>query len=344
MHNWSLAVGDVPTPTPGDGQVLTKVLACGICGSDLHMLTHGKEQQELSAEFGADSDSPPIPVHSFVANEPTVMGHEFCTEVVEVGPGCSTLSVGDRVVSMPIAFDARGMHTIGYSNTYNGGYAEYMVLNEMISLKVPNGLSAPLAALTEPLAVGVHAVAKSRITTENSAIVLGLGPVGLAVVAELKMKGIGPIVGADFSPRRRELAQLLGADVVVDPRDTKAIDAWRRTGTSRERFVFEAVGVPGMIDDAMRMTPRGGHVLVVGVCMQRDHIFPMLGISRELNIQFALGYEPDEFAYSLRALAEGKVDLSPLLTGSVTIDGVPKAFADLGNPEVHAKILVEPHK
>lgn len=344
MHNWNLTVGDLPTPTPGSGQVLTKVLACGICGSDLHMLTHGKEQQALSAEFNASADPSPMPVNSFVADKPTVMGHEFCTEVVDVGPDCSQLVIGDRIVCMPVAFDTNGLHTVGYSNAYNGGYAEFMVLNEMISLKVPNGLSSSLAALTEPLAVGVHAVAKSRITKDDSAIVLGLGPVGLAVIAELKMKGIGPIVGADFSPRRRELAQLLGADVVVDPRETTALDAWRRTGSTKNRYVFEAVGVPGMIDQAMRMAPRNGHVLVVGACMQPDQVFPMLGITREINIQFALGYEPHEFAYALNAIAEGHVDVSPLLTGSVSIDGVPQAFTDLANPELHAKILVEPHK
>lgn len=343
MHNWELSIGDMPMPTPGNGQVLTKVLACGICGSDLHMLTHGKEQQALASEFSASADPPAMPINSFVAEQPTVMGHEFCTEVVEVGPACSQLAIGDRVVCMPVAFDDKGIHTVGYSNSYNGGYAEYMVLNEMISLKVPNGLSSSLAALTEPLAVGVHAVAKSRITSGNSAIVIGLGPVGLAVIAELKMKGIGPIVGADYSPRRRELALHLGADVVVDPRDTPAINAWRQTGTSKDRVVFEAVGVPGMLDEAMRMAPRNGHVLVVGACMQRDQIFPMLGITREINIQFALGYEPHEFAYALNAIAEGHVDLSPLITGSVAIDDVPQAFTDLGNPERHAKILVEPH-
>ena len=134
------------------------------------------------------------------------MGHEFCCEVVELGPGCTNLTVGDVVVSLPVAFDAEGLHAVGYSNRYNGGYAELMVLNELTGIKVPAGLPAEMAALTEPLAVGVHAVAKSRIAGGESAIVLGAGPVGLACVAELRMRGIGPIVVADFSAKRRELA------------------------------------------------------------------------------------------------------------------------------------------
>ena len=211
-----------------------------------------------------------------------------------------------------------------------------------MSLKVPNGLSPDLAALTEPLAVGVHAVEKSGIAVGDAAVVLGLGPVGLACIAELKMRGIGPVIGADFSTRRRVLAEHLGADVVVDPREVPAIQAWRRADGKKPLVIFEAVGVPGMIEQSMRMAPKDARILVVGACMQQDHIHPMLGISKELSIQFVLGYSPTEFANALNSIAEGKVDLSPLITARVGIESVPQAFADLGNPEEHAKILVTP--
>jgi threonine dehydrogenase-like Zn-dependent dehydrogenase len=342
IRDWQLRVDDIPTPTPGAGQVLTKVLACGICGSDLHLLAHGREQRALSESFNEGLVPDPITMQIFEPDKDMVMGHEFCCEVVELGAGVSNLAVGDVIVSMPVAFDHTGLHAVGFSNTYNGGYAEMMVLNEMMGIKVPTGLPPELAALTEPLAVGVHAVAKSRITSSESAIVLGLGPVGLACIAELKMRGIGPIVAADYSPRRRALAEALGADVVVDPRETTAIDAWRKVDGVRPLVIFEAVGVPGMINEAMRVAPRNTRILVVGVCMQQDHIHPMLGIKGELNIQFALGYEPLEFSSALAAIADGKVDLSAWITGSVDIDGVPKAFTDLASPEAHAKILVKP--
>jgi threonine dehydrogenase-like Zn-dependent dehydrogenase len=342
MRDWQLRVDEIPDPIPGPGQVLTKVLACGICGSDLHMLAHGEESRRLSDELNADRAPDPMAPVMFDPMHDTVMGHEFCCEVVDVGPGCDTLKVGDVVVSMPVAFDSTGLHGIGFSNTYNGGYAELMVLNELMGIKVPNGLPVDLAALTEPLAVGVHAVAKSRITGGDAALVLGLGPVGLACIAELKMRGIGPIVAADFSPKRRQLAEQLGADVVVDPRVTPAIDAWRRVDGVRPLVIFEAVGVPGMIEQAMRMAPKDARILVVGACMQEDRIHPMLGIGRELSIQFVLAYTPAEFAASLTAIADGRVDLSPWLTGKVGIDEVPQAFADLGDPDAHAKILVVP--
>jgi len=342
MRDWQLRVDEVPDPTPGPGQVLTRVLACGICGSDLHMLQHGAEVRQMTAALMGDGPADPMTPKSFEPHLDTVMGHEFCCEVVDLGPGCGNLKVGDVVVSMPVAFDADGLHTVGYSNRYNGGYAEMMVLNEMLAMKVPDGLPAHMAALTEPLAVGVHAVAMSRITQGEAAIVIGAGPVGLACIAELRMRGIGPIVVADYSAKRRELAALLGADAVVDPREESAIKAWKRIDGSRQLVIFEAVGVPGMIQQAMQMAPRHARILVVGACMQEDRFHPMLALGREINIQFALAYEPAEFAASLQAIAEGRIDLTPWHTGTVGVDGVPQAFADLGNPEQHAKILVVP--
>ena len=342
MRDWSLRVDDIPEPVMGGGQVLTKVLACGICGSDLHMLVHGEESRRLSAEMAeGQAPNPGSPI-MFEPHRDTVMGHEFCCEVLDVGPGVNNLKQGDIVVSFPVTFDEQGVHGIGFSNKYPGGYSERIVINEMMSIKVPNGLSAELAAMTEPLAVGVHAVEKSRIAQGDAAIIIGLGPVGLACIAELKMRGIGPIIGADFSPRRRALAELLGADVVVDPREVPAIEAWRKIDGKKPLVIFEAVGVPGMIEQAMRMAPKDSRILIVGACMQEDHMHPMLGIGKELSLQFVLGYSPTEFGNALTAIAEGKVDLSPLITGRVGIDGVPQAFKDLGDPEQHAKILVTP--
>lgn len=342
MRDWQLRVDDLPEPQAGPGQVLTRVLACGICGSDLHMLKYGAETRRLQQDLQGGAAPDPMAPTSFEPQHDTVMGHEFCCEVIDIGEGVSNLAIGDRVVSIPIAFDSDGLHTVGYSNRYYGGYTEQIVLNEMLAIKVPNGLDPDLAALTEPFAVGVHAVAKSRIAVGDAAIVLGCGPVGLACIADLKRRGIGPIVAADFSSTRRRLAETMGADVVVDPRETPAIDAWRHIDGSKPLVIFEAVGMPGMIDQAMRMAPKDARILVVGVCMQQDHIYPLVGIGRELNLQFVLGYTPEEFGGALQAIAEGAVDLSPWITARVPVDAVPQAFTDLADPDAHAKILVVP--
>ncbi len=337
-------VDEIAEPQPGDGQLLVRTLACGICGSDLHALAHGDQLVELSEEAARTAgDGMPVPGMMDLARD-VVMGHEFAAEVVELGSdlqsGGGNHKVGDTVVSMPVTFDPGGVHAVGYSNDYPGGYGELMVLNDLLCLPVPNGLEARLAALTEPMAVGLHAVNRSRIESGHAAVVLGAGPVGLAVIAALAQAGVEPIVAADFSPKRRDLAVTMGAHEVVDPATEPAIDAWRRLGARSPMVIFEAVGSPGMIDAAMRDAPRGAQILVVGVCMQPDTVRPMLAIGKELNLQFVLGYDPLEFAEMLRRIAEGEVDVSPLITGSVPIDGVPGAFGDLAHPDAHAKILV----
>jgi threonine dehydrogenase-like Zn-dependent dehydrogenase len=340
MRGGTLVVDDVPDPSPGPGQILVRTVACGICGSDLHTLQHGDEFVEMSAS--AKDPGNPIDVHVMDLTKDVVMGHEYCAEVLELGENTGNSKVGDLVVSMPVTFDLSGVHPIGYSNSYPGGYGELMVLSDLLALGVPNGLSARHAALTEPMAVGRHAVEISRAKPGGSAIVLGCGPVGLAVIAALRQKGVEPIVATDFSPKRRELAGVMGAHEVIDPRQEPAVDAWRRVAGTKDVVIYEAVGVPGMLDDAIRRAPGNAQILVVGVCMETDHLQPSFGVIKELNIQFAFGYQPDEFSDTLRAIAEGEIDVEPLITGTVGVDGVPQAFADLADPEAHAKILVEP--
>lgn len=342
MRHGALVIDDVPAPSPGPGQILVRTLACGICGSDLHTLEHGDLMVEMAEDTaGAAPDGMPAPKVMDLAHD-VVMGHEFCGEVIELGDNVGNSAVGDIVVSLPITMDLAGLHPIGYSNDYPGGYGEQMVLSDFLAIKVPNGLSPRHAALTEPMAVGHHAVEMSVVREGDAAIVLGCGPVGLAVVAALRLKGVEPIVAADFSPTRRALATTMGAHEVVDPRTEPAIDAWRRVDGRKPVVIFEAVGVPGMIDDALRAAPRGSQVVVVGVCMQPDTIRPMRAITKELRLQFVLGYDPMEFKETLDRIADGRLDVEPLITGSVPITGVPQAFRDLADPERHAKILVEP--
>lgn len=335
MRNRTLVVDDIEAPALQSGEVLVRTLACGICGSDLHALRHADQMVALSKEAGAP----------FVMDieRDVVMGHEFCAEVVEVGPDAGTgVAPGDRIVSLPVVIVPGGMQSVGYSNDYPGGYGEFMALSALLAVGVPNGLSSELAALTEPMAVGRHAVARSAIAPGQAAAVIGCGPVGLAVIADLALRGIEPIVAADFSPARRALAVTMGATEVVDPVVEPIVDAWRRVDGMKPLVLFEAVGVPGLLDGAMAAAPKGARVLVVGVCMESDTIRPMIGIAKELDIGFALGYTYEEFVGTLRSIAEGELDVSPLITGRVAIDGVPQAFVDLANPDDHCKILVTP--
>jgi threonine dehydrogenase-like Zn-dependent dehydrogenase len=332
MRDRKLLVADLPVPEPGPGEVLVRTLACGICGSDLHALKHA----DRMVEAGRRAGNPRV---MDLARD-VVMGHEFCAEIVDHGPATSrALAVGTRVCSRPTLVRADGPQSIGYSNDNPGGYGQYMRLSEALLLPVPNGLTTDAAALTEPMAVGVHAVAKARLTADDAPLVIGCGPVGLAVIAALRLVGCEPIVAADFSPRRRDLATTLGAHVVVDPARSSV---WEQRPAGRMPAVFECVGVPGMLDQTMAAAPRGARVIVVGVCMEPDTIHPLLGIIKELNLQFVLGYTSEEFAATLRHIAEGAIPVAPLITGHVGLDGVAHAFEELASPERHAKILVHP--
>jgi threonine dehydrogenase-like Zn-dependent dehydrogenase len=209
-------------------------------------------------------------------------------------------------------------------------------------VEVPNGLDPRHAALTEPMAVGRHAVNRAEVEAGSGALVLGCGPVGLAVIAALHLDGVTPIVASDYSPARRALAATMGAHEVVDPAVEEPFATWSRTGGSRPLVVFEAVGVPGMIDGVLRMAPPRTRVVVVGVCMERDTVTPFFAIGKELDLRFCLGYDPMEFTASLRSIAEGEIDVAPMITGEVGLDGVPGAFGALADPGAHCKIIVVP--
>jgi threonine dehydrogenase-like Zn-dependent dehydrogenase len=335
MRAQRLVVDTVPEPVPAAGEVLVRTLACGICGSDLHALKHAELMVANAVEAGA-------PFVMDIGRD-IVMGHEFCAEVLDYGPGTpKRLASGTRVVSMPILVRGERAATVGYSNDFPGGYGERMILNDALLLPVPNGLATEHAALTEPMAVGLHAVVKAQLAPSDAPLVVGCGPVGLAVIAALKLRGVGPIVAADFSPMRRALAEKMGADHLIDPREGSGYTELARVAPGRTAVIFECVGVPGMLAQILKSAPTGARVVVVGVCMEDDRIKPMIAITKELQLQFVLGYLPNEFAETLAAIAEGKVDVAPLITGRVGLGGVASAFDALAKPDSHAKILVEP--
>jgi threonine dehydrogenase-like Zn-dependent dehydrogenase len=370
-----LAVAQLREPVPDPGQLVIQVLRCGICGSDLHARTNCDALADITAQVGYDG--------IFRSDQAVVLGHEFCGEVLDSGPRTpSRMRPGTRVVAMPLLRGRGAVHPTGLSPAAPGGYAERMLVDQSLTFAVPNGLSTDVAALTEPMAVGLHAVRRSEIAKRDVAVVIGCGPVGLAVIAMLKARGVRTVVASDFSPSRRSLASRLGADVVVDPAiaspfsDANAhghvtsapqvfdlavgtMDKLRRlpwlpwervwraaeaigAATPKRPVVFECVGVPGVVDELIAAAPLFSRLVVVGVCMQPDRIRPAMAINKEIDLRFVLAYTPPEFHESLRLLAEGAVDPSPMVTGTVGLDGVAAAFAALGSAERHAKILIDP--
>ena len=297
---------DVPEPVPESGQVLVGVRACGICGSDLHFAAHGDEVVDMTAQVAAGAGAMDVDL-----NRDVFMGHEFSAEVLEAGPDTETHPPGTLVTSLPVLLSAKGVEPIVYSNSTIGGYAERMLLSAPLLLPIPNGLDVKHAALTEPMAVGLHAVNKSNIAPGETALVVGCGPIGIAIIAALRARGVETIVASDFSPKRRELATAMGAHQTLDAAQGSPFDS------VKPAVVFEAVGVPGIIDDVLRRARPGTRLVVAGVCMQPDTVHPFFAIAKEINVQFVLAYNPEEFGESLRALAEGEIDVTPLITGEV---------------------------
>jgi threonine dehydrogenase-like Zn-dependent dehydrogenase len=324
---------DVPDPVPESGQVLVAVRSCGICGTDLHFAAHGDEMLALTDQMADTIGAGGMKVD---LNNDVFMGHEFSAEVLEAGPATETHPPGTLVTSIPVLLSSRGVEPIISSNSTIGGYAERMLLSAPLLLPIPNGLDLRHAALTEPMAVGLHAVNKSNIQRGETALVLGCGPIGIAIVAALRFRGVETIVAADFTAKRRELAAAMGAHQTVDPAQGSPFD------TVKPAVVFEAVGVPGIIDDVLLRAKPGTRLVVAGVCMQPDTVHPLFAIAKEINVQFVMAYDPNEFAESLGAIAEGDIDVAPVITGEVGLEDVGAAFDDLADPERHCKILVTP--
>ena len=372
-HRAELAVAERPEPVPGPGQVRVSVLRCGICGSDLHA-RHGCDAwAELAARAGYDRFAR--------SDQEIVFGHEFSGEVAEYGPGCrKELSTGSPVVALPLLRSPQGVDTLGLSVHAPGAYAEQLLVQESLMMPVPNGLSPEIAALTEPMAVALHAVRRGEVGKRTVAVVVGCGPIGLSVILLLKARGVRTVVASDYSPARRALAAACGADVVLDPAERSPFNAVERKGHvpdvptalelavgTREKLgrlpfgwwhawrlaealgaapkhpvIFECVGVPGVIESIIDGAPLFSRVVVVGVCVGIDEFTPSMAINKEIDLRFVLGYTPLEFRDTLQMLAEGEIDPRPLITGTVGLDGVEEAFNALGNPEAHAKILIDP--
>lgn len=375
LHAGQLSVVEIPTPEPGPGQVLVRVTRSGICGSDLHARVHADASADTAAEVGYS--------RFMRLRDHVVMGHEFTGVVVAYGPKTrKKWKPGTPVVALPILKSRGQVDMTGLSEHAPGAYAEYVLTQEAMTLEVPDGANPDGVAMTEPLSVALHAVRRGEVRKKDVAIVIGCGPIGLAVILMLKAEGVRTVVASDYSAGRRELARACGADVVVDPsvespwtaydrprthqsdltefygegidalrrlRRVPGLPWWKLTAKAdrlgqapRGPVVFECVGVPGIVEDIITNAPMRSRVVVVGVCMEPDTFRPTMAINKELDLRFVFAYEPHEFREVLLLIASGEVDPSPLHTATVGLDGVAAAFEALGDAETHAKILINP--
>ncbi len=346
LRRGQLAVSDVPEPAPGPDQLLVVPIATGVCGSDLSAWQHTEDFLAAHRDAGVEGGR-------FDPDQDLVLGHEFTSRVVALGDGVTGYAVGDLLVTLPWVRDSRGVvRTVGYSNDYPGGLAERAVVQAGGHMRIPAGVDPVTAAVTEPLATGVNAVLRSRVTPPAGALVTGAGPVGLGAVALLAERKIHPLLVSDPSPQRRALAMRFGADQAVDPQHADPVAAWRALAEGQQRlYVFEASGRLGLLHELICRVPPHTCFFVAGACMELDVIRPVMAVMKNISVTFLTAQDWDEdeytaFRVTFDRVADGRIDAAALVTGYAGFDGVPGLFADLRPADPHAiehvKVLVRP--
>ncbi len=331
-----LQIETVAKPQAARGEIVLKVHYCGVCGSDLHATHPGV----------------------FVVPEGTILGHEFAGEIVE--SGAAGWNVGDMATALPnnACEDCRKLglgeckdklgimcpkNTLtGFHPSAQGAYAEYVKFSVSEALHLPSAVKSREGAAVEPLAVGLHAVNRGKVTVGERVLIMGGGPIGLAVAVFARLAGARDVVVSEFAPARREAAGALGATAVIDPSKEEISEAFARRAGAPPDVIFECVGVPGMIQKAVDLSRPFGRIVVVGVCMVEDTMTPISAIFKEANIHYVLGYGRPDWRLVLDLLDSGRVDPRPMITDVVGLEDLPAAFEALRKPTTQIKVMVRP--
>lgn len=326
-----LEVTTVPDPAPEAGEVLVKVADSGICGSDLHVAGLGL-----------------VPAG-------TVLGHEFSGEIVAVGKGVSGWKEGDRVTALPVracgTCDAcrkglpglceKGVFT-GTTLEVPGAYAEYVRARAPMLKRLPDNVSFREGALVEPLSVSYHAVEMAGPLDGAAVLVIGAGPIGAGVALFARLGGAEHVVVSEFAEGRRARALKLGATAAIDPKTQGPAEAFAALTGRPPDVVFECVGLPGLLQQAIELAAVRGRVVVTGVCFGDDVIRPLSGMMKEVSIRFSQTYTSDDFDAVIAVLAKGEVDVAPLCSAVVGLSEVPETFTALSHPGDQCKVLIDP--
>lgn len=335
MQDGTVKLQQVDMPKPAAGQVLVRSLACGICGSDIHIARHTSEVFDFYRKLG-------VMPESMDDSTGVMLGHEFCAEIVEYGEGTQQgLPVGARVTSVPILMSQNGAG-VGVTPGIHGAYSEYFLLDEALLIPVPENVPSEAAALTEPLAVGLHSVNRSDIEAHEAALVVGCGPIGLAVISALKQRGVTNILAVDLQEDKLEMAKEFGATRVINPTKEDDVAVGSEYASDSRLVIFECVGKHTMIDDFIRRAPAGARIIVTGIHTTPTEINYAYATVKELDLRFSYYYQPDEFKQCLDAIAEGNVPWQKMLSAKVGMDGVESAFEQLMTPNDHIKVVIEP--
>jgi (R,R)-butanediol dehydrogenase/meso-butanediol dehydrogenase/diacetyl reductase len=321
-----LIIERLPDPEPGEGEVLVRVGRCGICGSDLHMTE--------DPAFGRAAGD--------------VLGHEFAGEVVALGKNAEGVRLGDLVSVIPLASCGRCDTCLAgepawcaHFGLQGGGYAEYALTRPNQCVILPASASLADGAIIEPLAVALHGVNLAGVQAGDKVLILGAGPIGLAVAFWAKRAGAGRIVVQDVAPHQNERARAMGAaDFVVDPSDP--VGASDRALGGKADIVFECVGIPGLIAQAVDQVRVKGTILLLGLCTRPDSFNSFAMLSKEVRLVTSAFFKRQEYEAALDALDAGAAEPRLLVTDTIGLDEVPVIFEGLKNRTHQCKVLIAP--
>ena len=327
-----IVVEDIPTPEPGPNQVLVKIKYSALCGSDVHRFQYG------------------------MANDGSVLGHEYIGEVVQTGSDVMLLKEGDRVisgggeppagmVSALFSGERYSARTVGLEATRIGGFAEYVAMDEWRPLLIPDDVSDELAVLAEPASIAVHAVRTSAFKIGDQAVVLGAGPIGLLVMQVLKAAGAAAVYVSEPASARAESARVLGADLVLNPMEEDVVERiLELSGGQGMPVAFDAAAARATFQQGMEMIRREGQLLVVSMAWEDVDLRTVDWIGREVEMKAAYGSLPIDWRTVLNLMERGQLSEKSMVTDESFIgwDEMQVSMERLMKPEEHVQLVLVP--
>lgn len=339
MHSTrEIRIEEVPVPEIGPDEVLIKVIAVGICGSDLHYYTHGK-------------------IGTYVVDKPFILGHECAGDIAAVGSNVSRFRVGDRVAIEPGVTCGKceacksGRYNLCphveflATPPYDGAFVQYLKMREDFVFPIPDELSYEEAALVEPFSVGIHAAARTKLQPGTSIAIMGMGPVGLMAVAAAKAYGASTIIVTDLEPLRLEAARKMGATHVINVLEQDAVEEIRNiTGGRGVETAWETAGNPKALQSALGSLARGGKMAIVGLPAQTDIPFNVPFIAdNEVDIYGIFRYA-NTYPKGIEFLSSGDIDATVLITDKYPLEQTYEAMERALNHKSEClKVVVYPN-
>ncbi|OMP31680.1 zinc-binding dehydrogenase [Mangrovimonas sp. DI 80] len=321
-----IRVLDKEVPEITDDSVIIKVEMTGICGTDLHIY------------------------HEGLVPQGSVLGHEFCGELVEVGKDVKDLKVGDRVVVNPM-YNGVGL------GPSPGGFAKFVKIDKAKAnhniYVIPDTISSEKGALVEPFCVGLAAINKTQLTAKDNVLVSGCGTIGLVTIAGLKSKGVENIIASDISEKRLELAKTLGAKYTFNPKTDGSLKdkvtelfgsvmALDYSGKLPNlTAAFECSGVSALFGQCLELLAPDGKLTVLAIYSKDMTISPNHVVYKRLQIRGSLFYSNEDFLEAIDLMDKGIVDLTPIVSHHFPLTDLPKAFEVQSDSSQSVKVIVD---